>query len=183
MRKTIHDNQVVKEAKEALDSLLKKSRVHFYKPIQIGEILYHDRICHDVDVDNLESYRNPSKKWRDKITQVLLGRKCTSSARYQDDIFNENAVPPRLIKVLALENRRTTGAIEAYIYSRFIKKHGQLSTALDILNNSTKETFSVKEFIDSFWNESGIEEKFGQGLRGSCLLSFFHIGRSFESTD
>jgi type II restriction enzyme len=147
----------IKEAKDALDNLIKKSRVHLYKPIQIGEILYHYRKYGDIDLDNLESYRNTSKKWRDEVTIPLLGRKCTSSARFQDDLFNENAVPPRLIKSLALENKRTNGAVEAYIYSRFINKHSQLTDALDILNNSNKKTFDVKEFIDSFWNEPGLK--------------------------
>ena len=147
----------VKKAKEALDAIIKKSRVHLYKPIQIGEILYHSRAFNDVDLTNVESYRNTSKKWRDEVTAVLLGRVCTSSARFQDDLFNENAVPPRYIKILAEENKRTKGAVEAYIYSRFTNKHSQLSTALAVLNNATKENFSVKNFIDSFWNESGLK--------------------------
>lgn len=147
----------INEAKAALDNLIKKSRVHLYKPIQIGEILYHYRVFNDIDLNVLDSYRNASKKWRDDVTISLLGRKCTSSARYQDDLFNENAVPPRFIKSLAIENKRTNGAIEAYIYSRFINKHNQLSKALNILNNSTKETFDIKKFIDSFWNESGLK--------------------------
>lgn len=147
----------VKEAKKALDTLIRKSRVHLYKPIQIGEILYHSRIYGDVDLDDVEDYRNTSKKWRDDVTIVLLGRKCTSSARFQDDLFNENAVPPRFIKILAEENERTNGAVEAYIYSRFVNKHSQLADALGVLNKATKETFSVKKFIDGFWNEPGLK--------------------------
>lgn len=30
----------IEEAKEALDKVIKKGRVHLYKPIQIAEILY-----------------------------------------------------------------------------------------------------------------------------------------------
>lgn len=147
----------VEEAKAALDNIIAKSRVHLYKPIQIGEILYHSRTTKDVDLDNLESYRNSSKKWRDEVTIELLGRKCTSSARFQDDLFNENAVPPRLIKILAEENKTTGGAVEAYIYSRFTNKHNQLSNALNYLNTATKESFKIKDFIDSFWNEPGLK--------------------------
>ena len=147
----------VKEAKDALDNIIALSRVHLYKPIQIGEILYYSRTTKTVDLDDLESYRNASKKWRDAVTIELLGRKCTSSARYQDDLFNENAVPPRLIKILAEENRSTGGAVEAYIYSRFINKHTQLSNAVNYLNTATKESFMVNDFIDSFWNEPGLK--------------------------
>lgn len=144
-------------AKAALDTLIKKSRVHFYKPIQIGEILYHARVVHDVDLNDLESYRNASKHWRDDITKQLLGRVCTSSARFQDDLFNVNAMPPETIKVLALENQRTGGAVEAYIYSRFTNRHSQLANALATCSVSTKENFCVKDFIDSFRKEPGLK--------------------------
>lgn len=144
------------EAKEALDKIIKKSRVHMYKPIQIAEILYRHRTVGDINLLNLDDYRTQSKKWRDEVSLPLLGRVCTSSARFQDDLFNENALPPILINELGKENVRTNGAVEAYIYSRFTNKHSQLSTALDYCTNSTKESFNVKQFIDSFWNEPGL---------------------------
>lgn len=145
------------EAKAALDKIIRKSRVHMYKPIQIAEILYHHRVFRDIDLLNLESYRNSSKKWRDEISIPLLGRKCTSSARFQDDIFNDNAIPPILINELGKENIRTNGAVEAYIYSRFTNKHSQLSDALDYCEKTTTQDFFVKTFIDSFWNEPGLK--------------------------
>ena len=53
----------LKRAKNALDSIIKKSRIHLYKPIQIAEILHVVRTNHDLKVDlaNLESYRTRSK--------------------------------------------------------------------------------------------------------------------------
>lgn len=150
-------NREVIKAKEALDRLIKKSRVHLYKPIQIGEILYHYRLFKDLDLDDLESYRNTSKHWRDKVTQVLLGRVCTSSARFQDDLFNDNAIPPRIIKLLAEENERTNGAVEAYIYSQFTNKHSQLASALDKCNNATRFDFNLSDFINAFRDEPGLK--------------------------
>lgn len=144
------------EAKNALDNLIKKSRVHMYKPIQVGEILYHSRVYDDVDLDDLESYRNASKHWRDEVTEVLLGRVCSSTAQFQNDLF-VNAIPPRLIKILAEENKRTKGAVEAYIYRRFTNRHNQLSEALSKCIKATKKDFYVKDFINSFWNEAGLK--------------------------
>lgn len=145
------------DAKRALDAVIRKSRVHLYKPIQIAEILYRDRVFQDISLLQLEDYRTKSKRWRDDICIVLLGRVCTSSAKFQDDLFNETAIPPVLIEELGKENRRTNGAVEAYIYSRFTNKHSQLADALDYCLSSTKETFQVKTFIDSFWNEPGLK--------------------------
>ncbi len=145
------------DAKRALDNIIRKSRIHLYKPIQIAEILYRDRVKGDIVLADLETYRTKSKSWRDDITLVLLNARCTSSARFQDDLFNDNAVPPVLIEILGEENRRTGGAVEAYIYSLFNNKHAQLEQALDYCLNSDKDTFQVKQFIDSFWNEPGLK--------------------------
>lgn len=145
------------EAKKALDKVIAKSRVHLYKPIQIAEILYRDRVHKDIDLSQLEDYRTKSKKWRDDICIDLLGRVCTSSAKFQDNLFEDNAIPPVLIEVLGKENRKTSGAVEAYIYRLFSNKHSQLSEALNYCLNSDANTFDVKAFIDSFWNEPGLK--------------------------
>ena len=144
------------DAKNALDKIISKSRVHFYKPIQIAEILYKIRTEKNINPLNLESYRNESKKWRDEITIQLLGRKCTSSARFQDDLFNENAIPQQILKILSDENIKNFGAVEAYIYKKFTGKYNQLANALNYCKNSTKENFSVEKFINLFWNEPGL---------------------------
>ena len=89
----------ISEAKQALDKIISKGRVHLYKPIQIAEILYRDRIDGDIDLSDLSTYRNASKRWRDIICLRFLGRTSTSSARYQDDVFNENAVPPSVLEI------------------------------------------------------------------------------------
>lgn len=145
------------DAKNALDTVIKKSRVHLYKPIQVAEILYRDRVHKDIDLMSLEDYRTKSKKWRDDVSLVLLGRVSTSSARFQDDLFNDNATPPSVLKVLGDENRRTNGAVEAYIYSKFDNKHEQLANALSYCLNASTEDFDVKKFIDSFWDEPGLK--------------------------
>ncbi|MCK5718702.1 MAG: HaeII family restriction endonuclease [Thiomargarita sp.] len=84
------------KAKDALDLIIKKSRIHLYKPIQIAEILHKERTNADLEIEllNLESYRNRSKKWRDAVCIRFLGRVSTSSARFQDNLFEENAMPP-----------------------------------------------------------------------------------------
>nr|MBP3280911.1 HaeII family restriction endonuclease [Treponema sp.] len=144
------------EAKKALDKVIEKSRIHLYKPIQIAEILYRARMDNSIDLLDLEQYRTKSKRWRDEISLPLLGRVCTSSAKFQDNLFDENAIPPILLNALGKENVRTGGAVEAYIYNLFFAKHSQLSMALDYCTKSTSADFFVKKFIDLFWNEPGL---------------------------
>ena len=145
------------QAKAALDAVIKKSRVHLYKPIQIAEILYRDRTAGGIDLLCLEDYRTKSKRWRDDVCIDLLGRVCTSSARFQDDLFRENAIPPVLLHELGKENRRTGGAVEAYIYQRFTKKHDQLADALAYCLKADPDTFDVRTFINAFWSEPGLK--------------------------
>lgn len=143
-------------AKSALDNIIRIARVHLYKPIQIAEILYRDRVNGDIDLADLETYRTKSKKWRDTICIPFLGRSSTSSAKYQDDLFNENAVPPIAITALGIENRNKNGIVEAYIYDKFKQRYGQMSTALNYSRDANKETFDLEEFIGLFWNEPGL---------------------------
>lgn len=145
------------DAKKALDAVIKKSKVHFYKPIQIAEILYHNRMFRDIDFADLETYRTKSKKWRDTVCIELLGRKCTSSSKFQDNLFDNNAIPPSIMVILGEENERTDGAVEAYIYRHFTNKYNQLENALNYCLEATKENFYVKKLIDSFWNEPGLK--------------------------
>lgn len=145
------------ESKQKLDIVINKSRVHFYKPIQIAEILFHQRTQEPgLNLLNLESYRTRSRRWRDIVSEELLGNVCSSSARFQDNLFDENAVPPAALSVLGAENLRTNGAVEAYIYSKFDNKHEQLEDALLYCMAATPENFDVKKLINSFWEEPGL---------------------------
>jgi hypothetical protein len=147
----------IQEAKQSLDKVINKSRVHLYKPIQVAEILFRDRIQKDINLTDLETYRNPSKKWRDTICLQFLGRTSTSSARYQDDIFNENAIPSSVLESLGNENRQKNGIVEAYIYKRFSERFSQMSSALAYSTENDKDTFQLKEFISLFWAEAGLK--------------------------
>ena len=144
------------EAKQALDKVIAKARVHLYKPIQIAEILYRDRVEGDIDLLDKETYRTFSRKWRDDICVNLLGRTSTSSVKYQDDLFSNTAVPPDALKVLGDENKKYNGIVEAYIYQCFERRFLQMSTGLNYCRNHDKSDFCLGEFIDLFWNEPGL---------------------------
>jgi hypothetical protein len=146
----------IKEAKQALDKVIDKARVHLYKPIQIAEILYRDRVEKDIELSELSTYRIASKKWRDIVCLKFLGRTSTSSARYQDDIFNDNAIPPKILTILGQENRAKSGIVEAYIYKKFLQRFSQMSTGLDYCLNHNRDNFKLDEFLLLFWNEPGL---------------------------
>lgn len=146
------------QAKETLDVFLAKQRVSWYKPIQIAEILYKKRVEPDsLDILNLDTYRNQSKRWRDVISRELVGGVSTSSARFQDDVFNDNAIPPKVLKVLSDENDKTNGAVEAYIYNKFFERFNQLNTALSYVTAHNKDSFILSDFINLFWSERGLK--------------------------
>lgn len=146
----------INKAKLAIDKIIAKARVHLYKPIQIAEILYRDRIEKDINLTELETYRNASKRWRDVICLRFLGRTSTSSARYQDDIFNDNAIPPKVLEILGEENKTKNGIVEAYIYRRFAERFSQMSTGNNYCISHNKSNFKLDEFLALFWNEPGL---------------------------
>jgi len=154
MEKT--DSNIIR-AKNALDKVISKSRVHFYKPIQIAEILYRDRVVGDINLLDLETYRNRSKKWRDAVCLRFVGRSSNSSQRYQDDLFNDNATPPEILNLLGMVNRDGYGMVEAYIYNCFKSKLSQMSIGLDYCENHNKNDFVVKDFVNIFWNDRGLK--------------------------
>jgi type II restriction enzyme len=149
----------LKKAKDALDAVIKKSRVHLYKPIQIAEILFHNRKYPELNIKltDLETYRNQSKKWRDIVCMQFLGRVSTSSAKFQDNLFEENAIPPHILAILGHENIKHNGIVEAYIYQAFEEKHLQLENALNYCLKSTKDTFDIQDFLNQFWEQPGLK--------------------------
>ncbi|MFI3297965.1 MAG: HaeII family restriction endonuclease [bacterium] len=85
-----------------------------------------------------------------------MGRTSTSSARYQDDVFNANAVPPAVLSILGKENRNKNGIVEAYIYRQFNKRFTQMSAGLNYCQSHDKDIFDLSEFLSLFWNEPGL---------------------------
>ena len=145
----------LEEAKAALDSIIKKSRVHLYKPIQIAEILHRDRVEEDIHLADINTYRNESKAWRDRITDRFVGRSSSSSAEYQEALFTK-AMPPQTLVILGQENKLKGGIIEAYIYRRFSERFTQLSSALKYCNEHDLTNFKIQNFIELFWNQPGL---------------------------
>jgi type II restriction enzyme len=142
-------------AKTKLDQVIKKSRVHFYKPFQIAEILRHHRIGQLLDLTDLESYRNRSKQWRNEVSQLLVGRISTSSARYQDDLFT--ACSPDALAALGAHNIVSGGEVELYIYRMFESKVAPVSEILQLIRAATPATFNLTQLVNTFESKPGLK--------------------------
>lgn len=142
-----------KEAKEILDRHIGKQRAIMYKPIQIAEILNRCRkgeiSVEDIEA-SIEKYRNPSKRWRDEVTTFLVNQRCTSSQRFQENIFEPNAVPPQVIVLLAKHNNSNNGVVERYIYQQFWLRQKAIRGLWDFISEKNEQTFRLDEFLDLF---------------------------------
>ncbi len=147
----------LEQAKAKLDNLIRISRVHFYKPFQIAEILRHHRFDSSLDLSDLSAYRNSSRRWRDEVTLRLVGRSSTSSAKYQDDLFNATACPPEAITELGVYNAETSGAVEAYIYRKFVAKVSAVADILAEVKKATPETFDLDQLVKTFERKPGLK--------------------------
>lgn len=168
------------QSKTALQHIIKIARVHFYKPIQIAEILHHDRTNNTLNLQDLESYRNASKRWRDQITQRLVGSISTSSQRYQDNLFDDNAMPPRLLAELADLNRRTNGAVEAYIYKSLQRRLSVVYEAEALIKQATPETFNLSGLLKYFAATPGLRRSIDKMYEITVYALFSTIVRALD---
>ncbi len=158
-RKAIDVNKNLIVAKVTLDRLIQKQRVALYKPIQVAEILYRVRrgelSINDIR-NNLEMYRNPSKRWRDSVTRLLINQVSTSSQKYQDNLFEANAIPRATLALLAEENNKYEGVVERYIYQQFRKRQQRILRLDELLAKATVDEFNLADFLSEFEYERGI---------------------------
>ena len=136
------------QARIKLDRVIQLSRVEMYKPIQIAETLREINLNNTINPLALETYRNISRELRNKITKQLIGKISTSSMRFQDDLWNESAVPPSALALLANENRKSS-KVEEYIYQHVYAKNAHMIEIRKNLDNIS----SIKQIqimFDSF---------------------------------
>ena len=143
-------------AKKALDKVIRKSRVHLYKPIRIAEILYRHRTEKGWKLKDLESYRNPSKRWCDKASMLLVGRKSTSYQRFQDNVFEANALTPELLAKLGRVNKKGKGFVEAYIYKTLEDRLVSVHSVHKYISESKADSFSLMELVGFFKTAKGL---------------------------
>lgn len=144
------------ESKKKLDHIINISRTDMYKPIQIAEVLHNSRINQSLDVNKVETYRNASKQWRDDVTRRLLGKVCTSSARFQDNLWDENAMPSGHLIVLDTENKRLDGVIEYYIYYRFIERQKLVASIIQKLDIDDYKLLRLEDLLALFTDNEGL---------------------------
>jgi type II restriction enzyme len=146
----------IEEAKNRLDMIIRKARVDMYKPIQIAEVLRYSRLNNNLDILNIETYRNQSRQWRNTVTQKLLNKGSTSSSRYQDDIWNQTAMPPEILSVLDQENKRTQGVVEHYIYLSFGERQATVSSVITYIKETEIFNFNLRDLLQLFVSQPGI---------------------------
>ena len=141
----------INEAKERLDRLINKARHRLYKPIQIAEILYKSRTSTGIDISNLETYRRISNKWKSDISLRLFGRQPSLNSRYEDQLFDEEVIPPQTLNILSQANQG--GIVEAYIYYRI----GRTQLLLERIRSGLKiikpSEFDLESFLKKFEDE------------------------------
>ncbi len=140
----------IKEAKRKLDHVISISRVEMYKPIQVAEVLARARTTTGFDLAQVETYRNKSRQWRDDVTLKLFNKKSTSSARFQDDLWNDSAVPPDAMSALGTANSGSM-IVEAYIYHFVAEKNRDLAGARATLSKLEKSE-ELEEVLEAFSN-------------------------------
>ncbi len=167
------------KSKDALDKIINISRVHLYKPVQIAEVLYKYRKGADIDLLNVETYRNISKRWRDEVSKLLVGRISTSSQKYQDNVFDSNAMPPAFVKELAEYNNKHNGIVENYIYHKFKERLSLVYDALQYLKVKPDD-FDLNKFLSIFVHSPGLKRSVDKAYEITVYALFSVIVRALK---
>ncbi len=155
---TLNDDPQLIEAKKSLDKIIKKARVDLYKPIQIAEVLYNSRKgVEGLNLDELDTYKNKSTHWRDEVSIRLLGKVSTSSAQYQHNLWNENAMLVEHLKKLDEANRANPGVVERYIYLRFQERQDSVDSMIVLIEGSSPQKFQLADLLTRFTNVPGLK--------------------------
>ncbi len=171
----------IEQAKERLDYIIRIGRVDLYKPIQIAEVLFRSRTIGGINALDLATYQNPSLRWRNEITLRLSGKVSTSSARYQHDVWNPTAMPPKVLAVLDAENRRTNGAVEGYIYLRYGERQGTVAKVISTIRNASPKNFQLETLLNLFVTQSGIRRSIDKAYEIVVYSLFETIISSIEA--
>ncbi len=128
------------------------------------------------------TYQNPSCAWRDEVTELLLSKHSTSSARYQHDIWNPTAMPPNYLSVLDAENKRTAGGVECYIYLRFQQRQGTVGDLMALTNIADPKTFRLQDLLDLFETSAGIKRSIDKAYEIVAHSLFETVVTSLRAT-
>jgi len=168
------------QAKCCLDKVISKARVHFYKPFQIAEILRNHRLGELNDLSDLDTYKNISKRWRDGVSNLLVGRSSTSSAKYQEDVFNDNSCPPSALVALGQYNKSSGGVVEAYIYRMFESKVSPIGSILTQIKSATPETFNLASLVETFEVRAGLKRSIDKVFEITVYALFSTVVRALR---
>ena len=168
-------------SKQALETVIRKSRVHLYKPIQIAEILFRHRTEKGWDLTDLESYRNISKRWRDDVSLLLVGRRSTSSQKYQDNVFESNAMPPALLAKLGEANKKGKGFVEAFIYKSLEARLSSVREVENYIKSSSANAFLAKKLVALFQTTPGLRRSIDKMYEILVYALFATIVRALKA--
>jgi hypothetical protein len=143
----------VSNAKTQLAQVIKKARIHLYKPIQVAEILYRHRIGEGIDLGDPTTYRTQSRQWRDSVTTAIYNAHSTSSAGYQDDLFNKQ-LPPPLMEDLGAANQ--DGSVEKYIYEAVKDRLSEVHQILPTLSVASGGNPNLSGLVATFADSPGL---------------------------
>ncbi len=174
----------IKQAKSKLDSIIAKSRDKFYKPIQVAEVLYRSRVHGDIDVIDKETYRTLSKTWRDEVSEKLIGTASSSSSKFQDDLWNDKAIPPYILEFLDRENKQGNypGVVEYYIYENFIQRQGVITAIIEKIKLLDPKIFKLQDLLTMFEVKDAIKRSIDKCYEIITYSLFETIVTSLDAT-
>ncbi len=96
-------------------------------------------------------------------------------------IFEDNAMPPKLLAKLGELNKTGDGFIEAFIYKALKKRLSSVYAVDEYIASSTANNFSLRELVDQFQTDIGLRRSIGKIYEVSVYALFSTIVRSLNT--
>ena len=114
------------------------------------------------------------------MIRLLLDRVSTSSQKYQDNLFEQNAMPPETLAELAKAN--IDGIVERYIYQRFREKQRRIFELGRLLEEATIHDFDLSAFLSEFVRDRGIKRSIDKAFEVVVYALFNTLVRHLKVT-
>ena len=116
----------------------------------------------------------------------LVGRSSSSSARYQDDLFQlrKTAMPPEHIALLGKANEEShpPGVVEAYIYTSMAIRLGLVTELTQYLSRIKPESFALQDFLKLFRVAPGLKRSIDKAYEIVVYALFDTLVHHLEAT-
>lgn len=110
-----------------------------------------------------------------------MKKSSTSSQKFQDNLFESNAITPTTLNELGKINKKSGGAVEARIYMTLEERLSSVKMVENYITSSEADSFSLKKLVGFFKEIPGLKRSIDKMYEILVYALFATIVRSLKA--